>query len=102
MLQAIAQLLHANNVAIIGTNLFLNNLPANPNDAMALRDTGGLYAPENIAHPYDKRTFQIEYRAISMQAAEQKMQSAFSILQNLGGDVNGVWFVEIVALQPKR
>lgn len=97
---AIANYLNSRGIATIGQNLFLDHTPPSPDTLLVIRATGGIYDPTNILHAYDKFTMQLESRGVTHQAGYNLLVNAYDALQNVGGQIDGIWFVEIVALQP--
>ena len=96
---AIAEYLETQGIATVGTNLFINTLPPEPDTCLIITPYPGVAKSENILHPYDTFSFQLMSRSSNTETAFDLVMAAYDVLQGLGGLINGFWFVELVALQ---
>lgn len=95
----IAQHLHNQSIASLGTSLFKGYLPDDPDTCIAVLDTGGVLPSRDI--PTKKPTFQVFIRATSYAAGKGKLDAVRAALhqqRNLQLIPSGTYFYYIYAL----
>lgn len=97
-IQAIRNYLITNNV-LTQTNSILGHIPPNPDTIVSFSLTSPIYRADNIGQPYNAAGFQVRSRSLSQQTAYTNCAEIYNWLHNLGGQIEDIWFVEIVALQ---
>ena len=99
IIDEIAQHLHNQGVAVLGTSLFKLFLPPTPAAAMVVVDTGGL--PPHVELPFEEPTFQVFIRAESYSDGRNKLaavRTALHGVQNQQLVPGGRYFILINAL----
>lgn len=81
LLDEIAAYLQAQLVGTVGTDIFKGALPASPDTALAVVETGGF--PPDLAAAVDHPTFQVMCRSPDYATARNKAQAAYTALHGL-------------------
>lgn len=95
----VAQYLHNNSVASLGTSLFKSYVPETPDAVVAVMDTGGVKPSIDI--PSKDPTFQVFIRSTNYSTGKTKLDLVRSLLHkqmNTQLIANGVYFYFIHAL----
>lgn len=78
LIRDIAQILQAAGIGSIGSNIFLGQLPASPDNAVVLYPTGGY--PQLLPLPDIKATAQVLVRDTNYQAGYSQIWQIFNLL----------------------
>src|SRR5690606_40572187 len=106
MLEGIALYLHAEGIVRfdpsgVSGDAFIEHLPDQPRDAVALMSTGGPEEP-SVLHPFDTRTFQVLVRGgADPRPPKARTWAIYGALQGLSNTElpDGTWVVGIGAIQ---
>jgi len=106
MLEGIALYLHAEGIVKfdpsgVSGDMFVEHLPDQPRDAVALMSTGGPEEP-SVLHPFDTRTFQVLVRGgADPRPPKARAWAIYGALQGLSNTElpDGTWVVGIGAIQ---
>lgn len=82
LIRDIAQVLQANGIGTLGTDIFLGHLPASPDNVVVLYPTGGF--AQDLPLPDVKMTAQVLVRDKSYQAGYERIWRIFNLLD--GGE----------------
>lgn len=101
LIDDIAQHLHNQGIATLGTNLFKSYMPDGPDSAVCVIDTGGV-APERELD-FKSPTFQVYIRSTTYALGKAKLDSVRDVLhgksmQNLGIGGDETFFMYIFAI----
>lgn len=95
----IAQHLHNEGIAVLGTNLFYSYLPESPDACVSVLDTGGLEPDKYL--PTKEPTFQVFIRSTSYALGRAKLDLVRDALNKVSGEdlgVGGTFFLYIFAI----
>lgn len=87
LLDEIGNYLQAQGVGTIGTDLYLSQMPDQPDTALSIQETGGY--PPDLHADIDYPTFQIMCRSMDYQTARSKAEDAFKVLHGLAETILG-------------
>jgi hypothetical protein len=98
LINAIADLLAAEGLGTVGTNLFVGHLPQEPDTALAIFPTGGF--PADGTYPLDEPTFQLRSRSLDWATGYGLLTQAYTELHGLHHTtLDGHWVVNCLGLQ---
>jgi len=80
MLEAIANYLQQQSLAVLGLDMFIGVMPDSPDDCVALFETGGFKPELATAALVEYPTFQVMVRGSEYQSARQRIDTIYKIL----------------------